>query len=210
MARACSADVLAEHLASGSPALFPTDTVPALAAAPGAVAQLWALKERPRDKPLILMGAAPEVLFEALEVPVEPAWRDLVAAHWPGPLTLVLPARGACLNALNPGGSCLGLRIPASAAALALLRQSGPLATTSANRSAQPPCLSAAAAQRAFPDVPLLAPLPWPAGSGLASTVVVWQPDAAGPSDVPWRVLRQGSLRLEPAPTAATRTQEGG
>ena len=165
---------LAERLLAGSAALFPTDTVPALAARPEAAAQLWQLKQRPARKPMILMGADAEALFAALGVPIGDSWRAMAEHCWPGAVTLVLPARGALAQALHGEGSSLGLRIPACPLALELLRRSGPLATTSANRSNEPPCTTAAEAAALFADVPLLGPLPWPGGSGQPSTVLAW------------------------------------
>ena len=165
---------LAGRLHSGSAALFPTDTVPALAARPEAAAQLWQLKRRPARKPMILMGADAEALFAALEVPIAPQWRAMAERCWPGAVTLVLPARGRLARALHGEGSSLGLRIPACPVALELLRCSGPLATTSANRSSEPPCGTAAEAATLFPLLPLLGPVPWPQGSGQPSTVVAW------------------------------------
>ena len=75
---------LSDRLQAGSAALFPTDTVPALAARPEAAAQLWQLKQRPARKPMILMGADPEVLFAALGLPIELAWRAMAERCWPG------------------------------------------------------------------------------------------------------------------------------
>jgi len=72
-----AADGLAEWLRAGGAALFPTDTVPALAARPEAAAQLWQLKQRPARKPMILMGADAEALFAALELPIAPEWRAM-------------------------------------------------------------------------------------------------------------------------------------
>jgi L-threonylcarbamoyladenylate synthase len=182
---------LAERIRAGSAALFPTDTLPALAARPQAAAQIWLLKERPSSKPLILMGADPDALFAALEVPIRPEWRRMAEQWWPGALTLVLPASGRAAAALHPQArpeaASLGLRIPACPAALGLLRLTGPLATTSANRSGEAPCLEVATAAAAFPDVPLLGPCPWPEPAGLASTVIAWT--AAG-----WALLRAGAV----------------
>ena len=182
---------LADRLRAGSAALFPTDTVPALAALPDAAAQLWQLKRRPARKPMILMGADPEALFAALDLPIEPQWRAMAERCWPGAVTLVL--------ALHGEGSSLGLRIPACPVALALLRRSGPLATTSANRSSEPPCRTAAEAAALFPALPQLGPVPWPEGSGQPSTVLAWigpgEPRSGAASDPGrWQILRAGAL----------------
>lgn len=180
---------LARRLRAGEAALFPTDTLPALAATPLAAEQLWRLKRRPEHKPVILMAASAEELWSCLGEEILPAWRALAADSWPGALTLVLPARGRLMQQLNPGGNSLGLRVPACSVALELLAASGPLATTSANRSGEPPCLTADQAAEQFAGVPLLAPLPWPPPSGLASTVVEWQEQPGA-----WRLLRTGAV----------------
>lgn len=183
---------LAGWILSGGPALFPTDTLPALAARPEAARQIWSLKTRPSSKPLILMGAEPEPLWAALGLPPLPQWLEVAELCWPGALTLVLPARGAVVAALQPGvvaaEARLGLRIPACEQALDLLRRTGPLATTSANRSGDPPCLTAAESAAMFPQVPRLAPVPWPCPAGQASTVLAWRPSGG------WQVLRSGAV----------------
>ena len=182
---------MASKLRLGSAALFPTDTLPALAAAPRHAAQLWSLKKRPIAKPLILMAADADTLLALMaDGPREQA-SLLVEKHWPGALTLVVPAKGAVLAQLNPRGLTLGMRVPASARAINLLSLSGPLATSSANLSGQDPCRMAADAARCFPGVPLLGPLPWPAPSGVASTVVQWRESGH------WQVLRQGAVITE-------------
>lgn len=187
MSSVCSAAELAERLQGGEAALFPTDTLPALATRPDHAALLWQLKQRPRQKPVILMAAQPEALWCCLGVSVRPEWQTLAQAYWPGALTLVLPAKGAVVEQLNPGGGSLGLRIPKCRQALALLECSGALATTSANRSGEPPCLDAAQAADRFPGVPLLGPTPWPAASGLGSTVLAWRGEG-------WQLLRAGGV----------------
>jgi L-threonylcarbamoyladenylate synthase len=184
----CSARDLALRLQAGEAGLFPTDTLPALATRPEAAKLLWELKQRPRHKPVILMAATGEALLECLGVPIEPAWQQMADRHWPGALTLVLPAKGSWLEQLNPGGHTLGLRVPACAAALELLAASGPLATTSANRSGEPACLDHSAASVRFPQVAQLAPVPWPAPSGQGSTVIEWLPEGG------WKLLRAGAV----------------
>ena len=187
MSTSLPAAELAARLRSGEPVLFPTDTLPALASRPECAAQLWDLKQRPQNKPLILMGASAEDLWRWLGMEPEPAWRQLAAQHWPGALTLVVPATRDLVEPLHPGGDSLGLRVPACQQARELLRLSGPLATTSANRSGEEPSLTAAQAAERFPQVARLAPEPWPEPSGMASTVVRW-------SQGEWQVLRQGAV----------------
>lgn len=184
----CTAPQLAERLHHGAAVLFPTDTLPALAASPEHAQQIWGLKRRPADKPLILMGADLDQLMPSLGDPWRPEWLAMARDGWPGALTLVLPARGAVVEALHPGSRSLGLRIPACPAALSLLRVSGPLATTSANRSGGTAATSAAEAFAYFPQLPLLGPLPWPEAGGVASTVLRWSEGGV------WQVLRAGAV----------------
>ena len=184
---------LALRLESGAVALMPTDTLPALAARPEHAAEIWALKRRPAHKPLILMAADLEQFQDVLGTVWRQEWRHLAERGWPGALTLVLPARGAWVQWLHPGGRDLGLRIPACQEARELLRRSGPLATTSANPSGQPAATSVEQARKLFPALPVLGPLPWPAAGGQASTVLAWQePEAGGGGR--WELLRAGAL----------------
>lgn len=194
---ALPAVVLAERLRAGAVALMPTDTLPALAARPAFASRIWELKQRPLEKPLILMGADLPQLTAVIGVPWRREWLAMAAEGWPGPLTLVLPARGALIDQLHPGGRSLGLRIPASAEARELLGHSGVLATTSANPSGVAAARDAESARRFFPGLPLLAPIPWPAASGQASTVLAWQGgEDDGVDGAGWRVLRQGAFVL--------------
>jgi len=190
--RLLQAPQLAAHLLGGGAALLPTDTLPALAVTPDQAGQIWERKRRPADKPLILMGADLAQLQALLAVPWAEAWLQQARRHWPGAVTLVLPIRGPITERLHPGGASLGLRVPACPLTQELLRLSGPLATSSANRSGLPAALDAAEAARQFPELPLLAPLPWPVASGQASSVWEWQGERHPSS--PWRVLRPGAV----------------
>lgn len=188
MGQSLEATAFAAALQQGQAGVFPTDTLPALATTPEHAALLWQIKQRPQNKPVILMGADGEQLFSSLELQPEPSWLELMEQHWPGALTLVVPAAGPQLQLLNPGGSALGLRVPACEQARALLRISGPLATTSANRSGEEPCQNAKDVERTFPELNRLAPEPWPRPSGQASTVIALEPGGG------WRLLRAGAV----------------
>jgi L-threonylcarbamoyladenylate synthase len=187
LAPSLPAPELAALLRQGQAAIFPTDTLPALATCPAQSPLLWELKQRPAHKPVILMAATETELWQALGVDPLPAWQALARRHWPGALTLVLPAHSSLARQLNPDGDSLGVRIPACSAALELLHWSGPLATTSANPSGATPCMTAAEAKACFPRVARLAPEPWPDASGQASTVLRWH-------DEGWTLLRAGAV----------------
>ena len=175
---------------------FPTDTVPALAVKPESADLIYQLKQRSRNKPLILLGASIKDLLPYLSyTPSELAiWQKLIGQHLPGALTLVLPASTLVPAAINAtDANTVGIRIPDSAIALKILKQTGVLATTSANLSGQDPLRTMQAIDTAFPEVLALeSPDLLPnsiTGSGLPSTVVRWQ-------DKTWQVLRQGSITL--------------
>ena len=202
---------LAEWVAqiSSSKALgsFPTDTVPALAARPDQGAQIYKMKGRSPDKPLILMGAILEDLLPYVQGTADALaqWQQVTDPCWPGALTLVLPASDRLPTAMNPQQTgTLGIRVPDHPLARHLLAQTGPLATTSVNRSGQPALVERTAIAQQFPELlqldeksltTLRATLgAWPEqGSGQPSTVVQWQ--APG-----WRVLRQGSVSVSALP----------
>lgn len=111
-------------LQAGELVAFPTETVYGLgadAANPTAVGKIFAAKGRPADHPLIVHLAAADELDEwADEVP--DLARQLAAAFWPGPLTLILKRAPAVPLAVTGGQETVGLRVPAHPLALALLR----------------------------------------------------------------------------------------
>ena len=190
-AQVLGADALSQHLQQGGAAVIPTDTVPGLAIAPRQADDIWRLKRRPADKPLILMGASVEALLRHAQAPCRDDARRLAERHWPGALTLVVPAHGEVLQALNPGGTCLGLRIPNCELSRELLQRTGPLATSSANPSGDPAATTPEQAALYFPELPQLGPHPWPPLSGQASTVITWI------SSGRWNVLRRGAVMPE-------------
>jgi L-threonylcarbamoyladenylate synthase len=142
----------AAALRAGGVMGFPTDTVYGMAASveiPEAVRAISLLKGRPVSQPLILMVAEiGEVDRYAL---LSPFAGRIAARHWPGALTLILPALEPAF--VLGGGPTVGVRIPAHPIALALLRQGGPLATTSANRHGCAPALGAKEALEQLPGL---------------------------------------------------------
>ena len=181
---------LAQRLKTGHAGIIPTDTVPGLATLPGFANQIWTLKHRPPDKPLILMADCATSLLSVVDPCCHSDARGLAEQYWPGALTLVLPAYGTVVDQLNPGRTTLGVRIPACSLARSLLRLTGPLATSSANPAGHPAARSSREAAAMFPAVDQLGPQPWPVCSGLASTVLAW----SGPGK--WQVLRQGAVMV--------------
>ncbi len=180
---------LALKLKQGSLALFPTDTLPAICSYPEYSKKIWTIKKRPLNKPLILMGGCLEDLFEFVKPCAIEDGLEMAKKYWPGALTMILPTLGNLSNYLNCSSNSLGLRVPALKLARDLLLETGPLATTSANISGESPVKDALEASIRFPGIPMLAPIPWPNSSGMASTVAEW-------NEGKWKVLRAGSVVL--------------
>jgi L-threonylcarbamoyladenylate synthase len=131
----------AQEIARGGLVGFATETVYGLGARADdeqAVARIFAAKGRPSDHPLIVHVAdAAAVATFAAEVP--PAARRLMAAFWPGPLTLILPRRAGVAAAAAGGQASIALRLPSHPVAQALLHEAARLgvpgvAAPSANR----------------------------------------------------------------------------
>ena len=133
----------------GELVVLPTDTVYGLGAdafSPDAVRRLLALKGRGRDLPVpVLIGSWRTVNGLVDDLPS--AASDLIAAFWPGALTLVLTAGTGLTWDLGDTKGTVAVRMPLHPVALELLTETGPLAVSSANRTGSPPAASAAAAQ---------------------------------------------------------------
>ncbi|MCT7948381.1 L-threonylcarbamoyladenylate synthase [Ancylothrix sp. C2] len=173
---------------------FPTDTVPALASRPDKAELIFAAKQRGQDKPLILMAGFAEDIWpyvtgtpEELEI-----WQNTAKKYWPGALTLVLPASEKVPPQMNPlDPTTLGVRVPNCPIARQILQQTGPLATTSANKSGQPALLSLQEIAAEFLEVLALSPQEFETTptTGIPSTVVKWRLGG-------WEILRQGAIIL--------------
>jgi L-threonylcarbamoyladenylate synthase len=125
---------------------FPTETYYGLAVDPTdalALARLFTLKQRPESKPLLLLIDQLEQLAEVVsEVPKE--YRRLIEMFWPGPLTLIFPARPQVSALVTGGTGTVGVRISPHPIARELVRRVGrPVTATSANLSGRSPAASA-------------------------------------------------------------------
>ena len=178
----------AELLRSGVLIAFPTDTVYGLgcrAGDPMALTRLFEAKRRPPEK-LVAMLAASLDQARKLGYATDERAEALAERWWPGPLTLVLG------HASDPARPTQGFRVPDHPVALELIRLSGPLATSSANRSAEPEALEADDVLIAFADTDLVAAVVdgGRVPGGVASTVVDL-------SVVPARLRREGPITRE-------------
>lgn len=151
-----SADHFAAALAAlrrGGVVVFPTETFYGLGADAldeRAVERVAALKGRNPDSPIAVIIAGREMLPEIVdEVPA--VADELIRRFWPGPLTLVLPAKQGLPAALLNRDGKIGARVSSHPAAARLARELGrPLTATSANRTGQAPALTIAEARDAF------------------------------------------------------------
>lgn len=204
MARICNCDDRLELLegmrqaraaiSRGELIVTPTDTVYGVAAdafSPDAVARLLAAKGRGRAAPPpVLVSDLPVVHALAAVVPDEAA--ALFERFAPGALTVILPARESLRWDLGDTGGTVALRIPDHDLARQLLRETGPLAVSSANRHGEPAATTAAEADAALGDRVALVLDAGPA-SGEPSTIV----DATGLVGAEGRgarIVRQGAV----------------
>ena len=139
-------DLAASHLRHGRIVAFPTETYYGLAVDPdcaSAVAQLFAVKNRPADKPLLLLIERTEQLGAVVQH-VPPVYWPLIKKYWPGPLTLIFPARKSLSRRITGNTGTVGIRISPHPIAQGLVRRMGkPITATSANISGFPPARSA-------------------------------------------------------------------
>ncbi len=162
-------------LAAGGILAVPTDTYYALAAHPfkeEALTRLFALKQRPGGKPILLLVATPEMVSQvAREVPE--VGRRLMARFWPGPLTIILPARPELPQLVTGGTGTVGVRQPRHAITCDLVAAIGwPVTGTSANRAGQPPLTWATEVEEQFGEQVDLILDAGPCPGGQPSTVV--------------------------------------
>ena len=178
-------------LKSGLPIIFPTDTLPAIGCLPKFSNTIYKFKKRDRDKPLILMGSEHKQLIDYVHISAKEDYENIATKYWPGALTMVIPCSKKNSAILTSKDFSLGLRIPNSYTAQSLLKDTGPLLTSSANISGSTGLTKAEEITLEFPSVNILGPVPWEESSGKASTIISWRKNRD------WRVIRQGEVLIE-------------
>jgi L-threonylcarbamoyladenylate synthase len=145
----------AEMIRDGLVVAYPTDTLYGLAVDPrnaAAVRRLFELKGRPETSPLTLIAA--DMVQARAAGDLSSIAERLAGRWWPGPLTIVVPARPIVAAEVLAGGRTVGIRIPDHPVAAALARDSGFCITaTSANRSGGHAPSNASGVIAALPDV---------------------------------------------------------
>lgn len=179
---------LAEHLRTpGEIAIIPTDTVygvVARAADPQAVARLYKLKHR-EGKPGTLVAAT---VSQLIDMGIELRYLTKAEELWPGAVSIIIPC-GHDLFYIHQGTDSLAIRIPDDPKLLALLQQTGPLLTSSANQPGEPPATTVAEAKAYFGDQ-----LDWYEDGGVVnrapSTVIKIVDDSI-------EIVRQGAVKFD-------------
>lgn len=165
---------IARLVQAGGVLALPTETYYGLGVNPfdgAAAARLFSIKRRPDGKPiLILIGD--QAQLQDLVIDVSPAAQALMEAFWPGPLTLVLSAGPRLPTAITAGTGTVGVRHTSHAALAKLLRYTGPLTGTSANRSGESPVRTAAEVERTIGAMVDVIVDGGPTQGGLPSTVL--------------------------------------
>ena len=190
--RAAGLDAATAAIGRGELVLLPTDTVYGVAAdafTPAAVTRLLAAKNRGRGMPVpVLVGEASTLGGLVLRTP---AVATRLAQHfWPGGLTLVVEHAPSLAWDLGDAEGTVAVRLPADDLTRDLLRRTGPLAVSSANRSGRPAATSAAEAQYQLGQHAAVV-LDGGSRTGSAASTIV---DCTAPTP---RVLRLGAIDLD-------------
>ena len=200
-----TAGIAAALIRRGELVALPTETVYGLGADglnPDAVAKIFKAKGRPQDNPLILHIFEPAELEKYCKNIPDSAW-DLAEHFWPGPLTMVLPARDIVPRSTTAGLDSVAVRCPQTPVTREIIRLAGvPIAAPSANLSGKP---STTSAQHVLNDYGADGPLAaivdaGPCRVGVESTIVSLlgeRPRLLRPGGVGPEQLREVLGRLE-------------
>jgi L-threonylcarbamoyladenylate synthase len=176
----------------GDLVVIPTDTVYGIGAdafTPSAVNALLAAKGRGRDMPVpVLIGS--RTVLDALVGEISEPARHLVEVLWPGALTLVFQHTPALAWDLGDARGTVALRMPADLLCLELLKETGPMAVSSANRTGLPPATTCANAQAQLGEAVAVYLDGGPTTVSVPSSIV----DVTGPVPV---LVRPGWITLE-------------
>lgn len=187
--RAGAIAAAAAAVSSGRLVVMPTDTVYGIGADAfdsRAVAALLAAKGRGRDMPVgVLVGSWHTI--DGLVYSVSEDARELIRAFWPGALSLVVAQAPSLQWDLGDARGTVMLRMPLQPVAIELLRQTGPMAVSSANVSGQPPATTADEARRQLGDLVDVYLDGGTAEQQAASTIL----DLSGPQP---KILREGPV----------------
>ena len=190
--RARGIDAAVRAVRRGRLVVLPTDTVYGIgcdAFNSDAVAALLTAKGRGRDMPVPVLVGSPDTLA-GISAQSGGVVTELVEAFWPGGLTLVCRQQPSLDWDLGDAYGTVAVRMPLHPVAIEVLRQTGPMAVSSANRSGQPPARSGEQARGQLGDAVAVYLDSYPTDDDVPSTIV----DVTGATP---RVLRTGAISLE-------------
>ena len=193
--QAAGIEAAREAVEAGECIVLPTDTVYGIGAdafSAEAVQRLLDAKGRGRDMPPPVLIGEPS-LIRALAVDVPEQAKDLIDRHWPGALTMICRIQPSLRMDLGDSKDTIALRVPDHELAREILRRTGPMAVSSANRSGQPAALSCEEAIEQLGDsvAVYLDGGELAATGGMPSTIVDFTQSSDG------EVLRVGAISLD-------------
>jgi tRNA threonylcarbamoyl adenosine modification protein (Sua5/YciO/YrdC/YwlC family) len=191
-ARAAGLAAAGAAIGAGRLVVLPTDTVYGLGAdafTPSAVEALLAAKGRGRDMPVPVLIGTMRTL-DGIASRISDAARELTEAFWPGGLTIVCHEQPSLRWDLGDAAQTVAVRMPLHPVALDLLKNTGPMAVSSANKSGRPPARSATEARTQLGDAVEVYLDGGVTEDSVPSTIV----DVTGPRP---RVLRVGHISLD-------------
>lgn len=181
-----------EKLKNGAVIAFPTDTVWGIGCLPDnqdACQKIYSIKQRDGKKPLILLGEKIED-FSPFIKDFPSIAKELANKSWPGALTIIVKKSSLVADYVSSGIDTVGLRIPNHPVLLELLKETGPLATTSANLSGEPAAMNYEQTEEYVGNKVdfIINDFTIPS-QGIESTVIIIENDK-------YKVLRQGAIIL--------------
>jgi len=144
----------AKRLSQSEVGVLPTDTLYGIvgsALKPVVVERVYELRNRERDKPMIVLISGWDD-FGRLQVQIPERTQNLLKSIWPGPVSVVLSAASPALAYLHRGTGGIAFRMPSKPALRELLKVTGPLVAPSANLAGEPPALNVEQARAYFAD----------------------------------------------------------
>lgn len=174
----------------GKIGVIPTDTIYGIvgsALKPEVVEQIYQLRKRSKDKPMIILISSLEDLNQ-FNIKLTNQQREFLEKNWPNPLSVVLPCDGKQFIYLHRGTNSLAFRMPNNKKLLDIIKNTGPLVAPSANFEGQKPAKNIEEAKKYFGENVSFY-LDEGTTDGNSSTLVRFENNAL-------EILRQGSFKV--------------
>tara|TARA_B100001121_G_scaffold217672_1_gene191039 strand:- start:165 stop:746 length:582 start_codon:yes stop_codon:yes gene_type:complete len=185
-------DLAVEAINNNQVVGIPTETVYGIGVNPysqEAVDKIFELKGRDEDKPLSILVSS---YYDLQKLDVVSTIPEIVELYWPGPLTIVVETTKEFADGVGTKNPLsIGVRVPDNQLTIELLKITGPLAVTSANRSGENDIISNIEAQKIFGEN-IAEYLEGAAVHGSGSTIIDFRVDGG-------KILREGPLKWPPS-----------